>query len=217
MGVTIAVLVLTVSLAVLALLAFAVSMVAFLVRASRHGPSRGWALATGVSLLLIFVFGGIAHVVQGESGLGLSGRQAGRHDSATGWGRERSDHDATVEVTRVVDGDTIDISPSVDRFLDAQREARAANRGLWGLSAGELCKQTDRGNGIGGGCSGNGSESQPGYRSDGAGNGVYGGDGNLDCADFATHEEAQRVLEQDPSDPHYLDGDNDGEACEDLP
>ena len=34
--------------------------------------------------------------------------------------------------------------------------------------------------------------------------------------DFATHEKAQRVLEQDPSDPHYLDGDDDGVACEEL-
>ena len=42
-------------------------------------------------------------------------------------------------------------------------------------------------------------------------------DTNLDCAGFETHEEAQRVLERDPSDPHYLDGDGDGEACEDLP
>jgi micrococcal nuclease len=39
----------------------------------------------------------------------------------------------------------------------------------------------------------------------------------VDCASFVTHEEAQEVLEQDPSDPHYLDGDGDGVACEDLP
>jgi hypothetical protein len=112
----------------------------------------------------------------------------------------------------------------VDRFLEAQREARAANRGLWGLSAGELCQQTGRGNGIGGGCSGSdssthkgcsGSESQPqpGYESPSAGSGA---DSNLDCANFDTHEEAQRVLEEDPSDPHYLDGDGDGVACEEL-
>jgi len=42
-------------------------------------------------------------------------------------------------------------------------------------------------------------------------------DRNLDCASFTTHEQAQRVLEQDPSDPNYLDGDGDGVACEDLP
>jgi micrococcal nuclease len=47
----------------------------------------------------------------------------------------------------------------VDRFLEAQREARTANRGLWGHSAGELCQQTNRGNGIGGGCTGSESES----------------------------------------------------------
>jgi hypothetical protein len=43
------------------------------------------------------------------------------------------------------------------------------------------------------------------------------GGGDLDCADFATQEEAQEVLKQDPSDPNYLDGDDDGVACEDLP
>ena len=98
-----------------------------------------------------------------------------------------------------------------DRFLKAQREARTANRGLWGLSGVELCQQTDRGNGIGGGCSG--SESEPGSQSPSA---ESGADSNLDCAGFETHEEAQRVLERDPSDPHYLDGDGDGVACEDL-
>ncbi len=102
----------------------------------------------------------------------------------------------------------------VDRFLEAQREARTANRGLWGLSAAELCQQTNRGNGIGGGCSGNESESSPASQSASASN---GGDSNLDCTNFDTHEEAQRVLEQKPSDTHYLDGDDDGGACEDLP
>ncbi len=38
-----------------------------------------------------------------------------------------------------------------DRFEDAQEEAREARRGLWGLSAEELARQTDRGNGIGSG------------------------------------------------------------------
>ncbi len=40
-----------------------------------------------------------------------------------------------------------------DRFLEAQRDARAHGRGLWGLPEWQLCQQTDRGNGIGGGCS----------------------------------------------------------------
>jgi hypothetical protein len=40
-----------------------------------------------------------------------------------------------------------------------------------------------------------------------------------DCADFATHRQAQRFFEKhNPGrDPHNLDGDNDGRACEDLP
>jgi hypothetical protein len=101
-----------------------------------------------------------------------------------------------------------------ERFLEAQREARARNRGLWGLSAGELCKQTDRGNGIGGGCPDTASESPSAVPSASAGG---GGNTNLDCGHFATREEAQRVLRQDPSDPNYLDGDGDGVACEDLP
>jgi micrococcal nuclease len=286
------------SLAVLALLAFAVSVVAFLVQTSRHKPSREWAVATGTFLILILLFGCISNGISRHSGLTLS---EGRSDEPSGVGQ--SDHDVTVTVTRVVDGDTIDISPSVkgrsrvrligmdtpevyfgtqpygpeasafakreldgqevkleldvqkidpygrllayvylpdgsmfnetlleegyaqvatfppnvkyvDRFLEAQREARAANRGLWGLSAGELCQQTDRGNGIGGGCSGSELESPGASQSASPGSGV---DRNLDCASFETHEQAQRVLEQDPSDPNYLDGDGDGVACEDLP
>jgi micrococcal nuclease len=296
------VLVLAVSLAILALLAFAVSVVGFLIQTSRHRPTRGWSVAAGASLVLLLVFGTLSNAVSRQSGLTLTGEQPSASNAPTG----PEDYDATVKVTRVVDGDTIDISPSVeglsrvrligmdtpevyfgtqpygpeasayakqqlqveevsleldvqkvdpygrllayvylpdgemfnetlleegyaqvatfppnvkyvDRFLEAQREARAANRGLWGLSAGELCQQTNRGNGIGGGCSGSGPESQPDYQSDGAGSGANSVDSNLDCANFETHEEAQSVLEQDPSDPNYLDGDGDGVACEDLP
>ncbi|MQA07980.1 MAG: hypothetical protein GEU98_05370 [Pseudonocardiaceae bacterium] len=36
----------------------------------------------------------------------------------------------------------------------------------------------------------------------------------MDCADFATPGEAQATLDSDPSDPHRLDADNDGLACE---
>jgi hypothetical protein len=37
------------------------------------------------------------------------------------------------------------------------------------------------------------------------------------CSDFSTQEEAQAVYDEDTSDPNYLDGDDDGVACEDLP
>jgi Excalibur calcium-binding domain len=43
-----------------------------------------------------------------------------------------------------------------------------------------------------------------------------GGGRDLDCADFATQEDAQAVLERDASDPNELDADNDGIACEEL-
>jgi hypothetical protein len=42
-------------------------------------------------------------------------------------------------------------------------------------------------------------------------------DGDYNCADFGTRAQAKAVLERDPGDPHYLDGDGDGVPCEDLP
>ncbi len=41
--------------------------------------------------------------------------------------------------------------------------------------------------------------------------------GDLNCDDFATQQEAQAEFDADRSDPNGLDGDNDGIACEDLP
>jgi micrococcal nuclease len=295
------VLAVAVALAILALLAFAVSVVAFLIQTSRHRPSKRWIMTAGASLVLVLLFGSLSNAVSRQSGLTLAGEQASVPNTAGG----QADRHATVRVTRVVDGDTIDISPSVrglsrvrligmdtpevyfdtqpygpeasafakqhlegeevrleldvqkvdpygrllayvylpngemfnetlleegyaqvatfppnvkyvDRFLEAQREARAANHGLWGLSAGELCQQTDWGNEIGGGYSGSEPESPPTSQSASAESGGSEVDSNLDCASFETHEEAQRVLEQDQSDPHYLDGDGDGVACEEL-
>ena len=46
--------------------------------------------------------------------------------------------------------------------------------------------------------------------------GGSGSGGDLDCADFATQQEAQAELESEPGDPNGLDADNDGLACEDL-
>ncbi|MBE9140840.1 thermonuclease family protein [Nodosilinea sp. LEGE 07088] len=40
--------------------------------------------------------------------------------------------------------------------------------------------------------------------------------GNCDCGDFSTWQQAQALLEATPGDPHRLDGDNDGIACESL-
>lgn len=41
--------------------------------------------------------------------------------------------------------------------------------------------------------------------------------GDLDCADFATQQEAQDTLNADPTDPYGLDGEGDGIPCESLP
>jgi hypothetical protein len=40
---------------------------------------------------------------------------------------------------------------------------------------------------------------------------------DLNCADFATQQEAQAELERDPSDPNNLDANGDGVACETYP
>lgn len=40
----------------------------------------------------------------------------------------------------------------VGRFEEAQRRAREKRIGIWGLPESKLCRLTDRGNGIGGGC-----------------------------------------------------------------
>jgi len=42
--------------------------------------------------------------------------------------------------------------------------------------------------------------------------------GDLDCGNFGSQAEAQAFFRKGgPGDPHYLDGDNDGRACEALP
>ena len=46
----------------------------------------------------------------------------------------------------------------------------------------------------------------------------FSGVADKDCADFKTHAEAQAFfLAQGPGDPHRLDADGDGLACEWLP
>jgi micrococcal nuclease len=42
-------------------------------------------------------------------------------------------------------------------------------------------------------------------------------DGDYNCGDFDTQEQAQQVLERTSGDPHGLDGDGNGVACESLP
>lgn len=80
----------------------------------------------------------------------------------------------------------------VERYVAAVRAAREAGVGRWA-----------------GAPSGATGATQPRYDPRGP---------DRDCRDFATQAEAQRFLEAaGPGDPHRLDGDGDGVACERLP
>lgn len=74
-------------------------------------------------------------------------------------------------------------------FERAMEEAKANDRGIW------QCTDATRTIDTGGG----------------GGTAI----GDKDCSDFDTQAEAQRYL--DPGDPHDLDADDDGVACESLP
>jgi micrococcal nuclease len=41
-------------------------------------------------------------------------------------------------------------------------------------------------------------------------------DGDCDCSDFESQDQAQQILENTPGDPYRLDGDGNGVACESL-
>ena len=99
-------------------------------------------------------------------------------------------------------------------YEQLETEAQREGVGLWGFdgstedSSEDAADETEDDSGTedetdDGGDSGNGD--------DGTGSGS-----DLDCEDFDTQEEAQEVYEQDPSDPHRLDDDDDGVACEAL-
>jgi len=87
-------------------------------------------------------------------------------------------------------------APNATEYARLQRGARRAGRGLW---------------------------SQPNpvppweWRDRTSGPGETSAE-DRDCSDFDTQPEAQRFFERhQPGDPHGLDGNNDGEACESLP
>jgi micrococcal nuclease len=89
-----------------------------------------------------------------------------------------------------------------EAFLAAEREARSNNRGLWGACGGADTPAAS-----------SGSPSQAPAPS-------AGGGGDRDCSDFSSQREAQAFFEAEGGpgqDPHRLDGDNDGLACESLP
>ncbi|MDL5363737.1 thermonuclease family protein [Halalkalicoccus sp. NIPERK01] len=82
-------------------------------------------------------------------------------------------------------------------FKGAEADAQREGVGLWGFEGSTDDPPAD---------DGSGNESPP-----------AGTDGDLDCSDFETQAQAQAVYDDDPSDPHRLDADGDGVACETLP
>jgi hypothetical protein len=143
-----------------------------------------------------------------------------------------------VTVSRVVDGDTVEVTPAVDALTEVRliglpddcmstrscssratpnwprsRQTSSTSstskkprgkrggciEGLWALSGGQLCQQTDSGNGIGGGCdAGSGSEEE---RPSLSGPSAARRGGDLDCSDFSTQEAAEEVFDQEHSNP----------------
>ena len=82
-----------------------------------------------------------------------------------------------------------------------ERRAIRAEKGLWSQSDPVPPWDWRRGERGGSGSGGNGSSEE-----------------DKDCSDFDTQAKAQRFFEKhQPGDPHRLDGNNDGEACESLP
>lgn len=121
----------------------------------------------------------------------------------------------------------LDVSPPNVKYenelRDAQSAARESNLGIWALPPEQLCKLADWGNGIGGGCEDvsnapdRGSGEAPQGEAPVAGVPPVPPDGDYDCGHFNNRQQAQKVLDSDPSDPHNLDGeDQNGTACESL-
>ena len=88
-------------------------------------------------------------------------------------------------------------------YVPEERQAQAEGAGIW---RGEFVAPWEwrRGQRLGAVGSSNSKTSSPGR--------------DRDCGDFATQADAQSFYEKaGPGDPHRLDGDGDGRACESLP
>jgi micrococcal nuclease len=98
----------------------------------------------------------------------------------------------------------------VDRFLEIQHQAQAVGEGIWGSQPiAEQPASTPL------------PEAAPPSTTSSGYTSPYDPSGpDRDCPDFSTHAEAQTFFEAaggPASDPHRLDGDDDGVACERLP
>ncbi len=103
-----------------------------------------------------------------------------------------------------------------DRFVEAERAAKATRRGLWGA-----CERFGAPLPAPTAVAAQPTVVRRPSSVVGDGDLPYDSSGpDRDCSDFATHAEAQRffIAAGGPAkDPHRLDGDHDGIACESLP
>ena len=82
-----------------------------------------------------------------------------------------------------------------EEFTAVEQEAQATGVGLWDFQDSDTGSNTD-----------SDTEVPP-----------LPPDGDYNCGDFETQDQAQYVLENKSGDPHSLDGDGNGMACESLP
>ena len=119
---------------VLALLVLIVALLALLIRAIRRRPLRTWGLVAGASLALLLVFSGISGALYGGGGQGERADPSEEKKQAAATEKpepakeqkeepkpkpeeseaEDGRYDAVATVSRVVDGDTVEIEPAVD-------------------------------------------------------------------------------------------------------
>jgi len=85
-----------------------------------------------------------------------------------------------------------------EEFAALEQEAQASDMGLWDFQDSDTGAETDSDN--------SDTEIPP-----------LPPDSDYNCGDFETQEQAQYVLENESGDPHGLDGDGNGVACESLP
>jgi micrococcal nuclease len=84
-----------------------------------------------------------------------------------------------------------------EEFATAEQEAQATDVGLWDFQGSDTGSET---------VSESSDVEVP----------PLPADGDYNCGDFETQEQAQYVLENESGDPHGLDADGNGVACESL-
>ena len=102
-------------------------------------------------------------------------------------------------------------SETKDQFLEAEQRAKSSNLNFWS-QPNVMPWDYRRGKRVSDSQPINQNDFQPSNQS----NLPSCVEGDCDCSDFSNQQQAQRVLDAFSGDPHRLDGDGDGVACESL-